>query len=149
MDTKRFLIGAVVGLVVFNVLGFLTFDMALGGFYEANAGSATGVEREAPIFWAAGVAGLLHGALLVMVMDWAGVGSVGEGFKVSALVGLLFWGGVDFLFYGFMNLSNLTLTIVDPLVSAVFYGVIGAVIYMAVSKMAGSAAPAPAPAPAA
>ena len=79
MDTKRFLIGAVVGLVVFNVLGFLTFDMALGGFYEANAGSATGVEREAPIFWAAGVAGLLHGALLVMVMDWAGVGSVGGG----------------------------------------------------------------------
>lgn len=42
MDTRRIVVGTLVGGVVSYVVGYLIFDMAFGGFYAANVGSATG-----------------------------------------------------------------------------------------------------------
>ena len=52
MDTRRLLIGTMVGGVTVFVLGYLIFDLAFAAFYAANAGSATGVPRETQLLWA-------------------------------------------------------------------------------------------------
>jgi hypothetical protein len=58
-----------------------------------------------------------------------------EGAKVGAVVGFLTWFTVDFTLYGFQNVSNLTRTIVDPLLEIVHGGIGGAVIGLLVAKM--------------
>ena len=45
MDTKRLVIGTLVGGIILYALGYLIFDLAFADFYAANTGSATGVER--------------------------------------------------------------------------------------------------------
>lgn len=40
MDTRRILIGSLVGGVAMYVLGYLIFEMAFDAFYAANVGSA-------------------------------------------------------------------------------------------------------------
>ena len=46
---KKMIMGTVAGAVAFFLLGFLLYAVILGGFYEANLGSATGVMRELPV----------------------------------------------------------------------------------------------------
>jgi len=52
VDAKRFLIGTLVGGVILFATGYLIFELAFGDFYAANAGSATGVERDPQLMWA-------------------------------------------------------------------------------------------------
>jgi hypothetical protein len=52
MDTKRILIGTLVGGVAMYVFGYLIFELAFGGFYARNVGSATAVLRDTPLQWA-------------------------------------------------------------------------------------------------
>ena len=43
MDIKRFIIGTVVGGITLFILGYVIFELAFADFFDANAGSATGV----------------------------------------------------------------------------------------------------------
>jgi len=65
--------------------------------------------------------------------------TVAEGFKTGAIVGLLLWGGVDFIFYGYFNFSDLIGTLADPALEIVRFGVTGVVI-TAVGGMGGGGA---------
>ena len=58
MDMKKLAIGTIGGGVVMWALGFLIFGTLFANFYAANAGSAEGVARDVPIYWAQ-VVGLL------------------------------------------------------------------------------------------
>ncbi len=129
MDAKRTVAAVVVGAAVIYGLGWLLFQKLLGGFYAANAGSATGVMRETPIMWALAVGAIGYAYLIVYTMRFRpGAGSAGQGFMVGAAVGFLLWFTVDFTFYGFSNINNMTVTLVDPLVELVRGGIGGAVI---------------------
>lgn len=57
------------------------------------------------------------------------------GAKVGAIVGFLWAFALDFILYGAQNVSNLTVTIVDPFATAVQCAIGGAVIGLVVSKM--------------
>jgi hypothetical protein len=129
MDTKRFLIGTLVGGITMYVFGYLIFTLAFADFYAANAGSATGVLRENPLFWAVALGHLALAALVTLAIgSRPGSVTVAGGFKVGAIVGFLVWFGVGFIFYGALNLRNLTATIVDPLLEIVRTGIGGVVI---------------------
>jgi len=129
MDTKRFLIGTVIGGITMYVVGYLIFTLAFGSFYAANLGSATGVAREAQLAWAFALGYVALAALVTLAIGTrAGSPTVGAGFKIGAIVGFLVWFGVDFVFYGATNIANLTRTIVDPLLEIVRTGIVGAVI---------------------
>jgi hypothetical protein len=68
MDGTRLAAGTVVGGVTLFVLGYLIFDVALGDFYVANSGSATGLWRNAPLWWAAILGTLAYGALITFAI---------------------------------------------------------------------------------
>jgi hypothetical protein len=55
--------------------------------------------------------------------------------KVGAVVGLLLWGTVDFVFYGYFNLNTLTGVIADIVLEGVRGGIAGAVIAGVLAKV--------------
>lgn len=127
--TGREIVAGVVGGVVLFVMGFLLYGLAFMGFFEANAGSATGVYKEAPTFWALGLGQLLTGVFLALVLArWPGARGFGGGLKVSLGLGLLLGFAFDLTWYGTTNIMTLTGALVDPFVYAVQFGVAGSVI---------------------
>ncbi len=129
MDTKRFLVGTLVGGITMYIMGYLIFTLAFADFYAANTGSATGVIRESQLFWAVALGHLALAALVTLAIgSRSGSLKVVDGLKVGAVVGFLVWFGVGFIFYGALNIRNLTATIVDPLLEIVRTGIGGAVI---------------------
>lgn len=135
MDAKRFLAGTVVGGIVLYAVGYLIFTMAFASFYAANAGAATGVNRPAELMWAVVLGSLGYAALICYAMGARITSGLGGGAKIGAIVGFLMWFTVDFILYGVQDVSNLTRTIVDPLLEVIHGGVGGAVIGLVVGRM--------------
>jgi len=136
MDTKRFATGTLVGGVILYVAGYLIFDLAFAGFYAANAGSATGVARDPQLVWAVALGSLSYAALVTLAIgSRAGSSNKGAGVKTGAVVGFLLWFTADFIFYGIQNVSNLTRTVVDPLLELVRSGIAGGVIAVVLGKI--------------
>ncbi len=139
MNVNRIVVGTVAGAVTLFILGYLIFELAFGGFYTANMGSATGVVREDPVLWASALGSISYALLLTLAIEAkGGSATVMDGAKVCAVAGFLLWFTVDFTFYGIFNLTNLTLAIVDPLLEAVHAGIAGAVIAAVAGKMSGT-----------
>lgn len=135
MDTKRFLAGTLVGGIVLYAVGYLIFTMAFASFYASNAGAATGVDRPAELMWAVVLGSLGYAALICYAMGARVTPGLGAGAKIGAVVGFLMWFAVDFILYGVQDVSNLTRTMVDPLLEIVHGGIGGAAIGFVVGRM--------------
>jgi hypothetical protein len=136
VDTKRLVIGTVVGAVVLHALGYLIFDVAAAGFYAANQGPATGAWRDFPTQWPLVVANLAYGALLTLgVLSTDRALTVARGALVSAVIGFLVWLHADFVFYAYTTIRPLPVAIVDPLLEIVHAGVSGAVIAAVLARV--------------
>ncbi len=116
---KRILIATVAGGLTLFLLGGLIYGVILAGFYEANLGSATGVMRELPVWWALVVSELGLAAVVTYVLLHAGVTTASGGLKTGALFGLLFGIAIAFSLYAVTNWSNVTVAFVEPFVTAV------------------------------
>ena len=125
---KRVLIATFAGGLAYFLLGGLIYVVILGGFYEANLGSATGVLREIPVWWAMIVSQLGLAALVTYVFLHADVATASEGLRAGAIFGLLFGIAMAFDLYGVTNWSNLTVAFVEPFVTTVRIALGGAVI---------------------
>lgn len=125
---KRVLIATVAGGVAFFLLDGLVYGVVLAGFYEANLGSATGVLRELPVWWALILAELGLAAIVTYVFLHAGVATASHGLKTGAIFGLLFGIAIAFNLYAVTNWSNVTVAVVEPFVTAIRIAVGGVVI---------------------
>ena len=134
MVGKNLGIATIAGAVVLLVLGYLFYEILLGGFFENNTGTATGVMKESPQFlWL--IAGQLFTALLLaIILKWTGVGDAGSAAGAAACVGSLMALGLNFTMLGVANISTLTGAIVDVVVVTVLYAITGAVMGMLLGK---------------
>jgi len=136
MNIKRLGIGSVVGTIVLYLLGMLIWVVLFADFFDANSGSATGVDRETPIMWAVIVGTLFYAVLLTLVLESGGASkSLADGLKTGAIVGALLWGTADFVLFGFTNLSTLTGTVADTLLEGVRGGIAGGIIAAVLGKI--------------
>ena len=136
MNNKRLIIGSLVGAVTLYIAGYLIFDLGVGEFYAANAGSATGVMRESQVIWAICLGTLSYAVLLTLAIESrSGSTSPVDGMKVGAVIGFLLWCTTDFILYGNQNVNNLTVASVDPLLELVRGGIGGAVIALVREKI--------------
>jgi hypothetical protein len=128
MDTKKLVTGIAVGGITMFAVGYLIFDMAMAGFYEANGGAAFGVGRDATLWLpvALGIASLA--TLVTLCIGWSGAKNAAQGFKVGGMVGFLVWFGVDLIYHGNLTVSTNILPLVDGLLEIVRTGIGGAVI---------------------
>ncbi len=129
-----------IGGITLFLVGQLIFRVIFAGFLAANVGSATGVSRDAAVYWALALGNLSLAALLTLTIGWARATSIAQGFKVAAIVGFLVWLGVDFIHYGISNVGNLTATIADPLLEMIHNGIAGAAIVVVTRRLAPSGA---------
>jgi uncharacterized membrane protein len=117
----------------------LIFQMAAGDFYIANQGRPD-IMRDVTLRWALLLGDLALAALYTMgIMNRRGDPTIRDGAIIGGVYGFLVWFGVDFIIYGFVDTWNLTLTIVDPILSFIHAGIAGAVIAGVLSKIPKSA----------
>ena len=125
---RKIVIAIVAGGIVYFLLGTLIYVVLLGGFYEANLGSATGVLRELPVMWALIGSQLGLAALVTWVFVHAGVKSASDGLKAGAIFGFLFGLAISLDLYSVTNWSNVTVALIEPFVTGVRIAAGGAVI---------------------
>ena len=133
MDTKRLAIGTVVGGIVMFGATYLIWNIAFD--YYAVAIEAAGVAREPQLLWVSALSNVPFAALVTLVIERGGSSTIGGGVKVGAIVGFLVWSGVALVHYGSMTGFDLTATILDPLLSAVHFGIGGGVIAAVFEKL--------------
>ena len=129
MNTNKILIASLAGGVVHFVLGYLIWETAFGGFFASNTGSATGLMKDPPVFWAIGIGSLAAGALLAVVYGrWASIKTFSMGATAGAIIGFLLGLSYDFISFGTTNAMSLTASVVDVVLSTIFMAVIGGVV---------------------
>ena len=128
MTMQRLLTGTLVGGIVLFFLGYLIFGIVFASFFAANAGTATGVQKDPFNFVALGIAQLAWGAALTLILNWASPRTVGQGVSVAGITGLLLFIGFDLTMYATSNTSTLTATLVDPILAAILFAVAGGAI---------------------
>ena len=136
MDQKRFLTGTIAGAVILFVLGWLFWTVLFAGFFEGQMGSAQGVPKEPPVWWAQIVGTLALAALYTLIIQWRGASSVIEGMKTGAIAGFLIWLGVDLILFSVWNVNTLGGSLVDPVLELVRTGIAGGVIAAVAGKKA-------------
>lgn len=127
MVNKNCVLAILASFVTMFVLGYVAYEPLLGNFFADNAGTATGVIKESPVFWQIIVGQLCGSTLLVCALSWKGAENAAEGVKGGALVGLLLSLYFGFMNLGTMNTSTMNAALVDALVSVVLWGAAGAV----------------------
>jgi hypothetical protein len=136
MNIKRLTIGSVVGTITLYLLGELIWGNLFVEFFDANAGSAIGVDRESQIVWAVVVGSLFYAVLLTLALESRSASkSLVDGLKIGAVVGALLWGTTDFILFGATNLSTLTGVVADTILEGIRGGITGGVIAAVLSKV--------------
>ena len=131
MDAKKRIMATLAGFVVYFLLGFLLYGILLMDFMAANTGTATNVMRtDADMQWWALIAGnVMQAYLLVYIFgNWANITTFGGGVKAGAIIGFIMSLGFGLNMYGTTNISNLTATLVDPIVMSVMMSLTGGAI---------------------
>jgi hypothetical protein len=130
MNTKKFIIGGIVGGIVYFFLGYLFYGKLLTDFFHSNAGTATGVDRAMDHFewWALALGNVLSGCLLSYVFVKSNVNSAGAGLLTGAAIGLLVAAAYDLVSYGVTNLMTTTSVFGDIGTFTVMSAIAGAIV---------------------
>ncbi|RTL57406.1 MAG: hypothetical protein EKK37_15290 [Sphingobacteriales bacterium] len=127
MNTKTLVGGLITGVLAF-LLGWLIFGMLLMNYYQSNINSYAGLMKDPMEIWAIAVANLAFGLLMAYVFNLGNVNTPGKGFTTGLILGLLMAVTFDLFLYAQYNLMNKKLIGVDIVATAVFDGVLGAVL---------------------
>jgi hypothetical protein len=131
MNTSKFLIGTLAGGITMFLLGYLCYAVLFENFFQAHAGTATGVQREMVdiVWWALILGNLLQGGLLSYIfLKWANIKTFATGLTGGIVIGIFLAFGVDLIYYSTSNISDLTSAIVDAIVYTVMFGITGGVV---------------------
>ncbi len=141
MDTKKFLIGSLVGGITYFILGYLIYGMLLNSFFSEHSIAPSGsMKAMADIIWWALVLGnLFMGALLTYIFLKVGsIKSFGSGAGTGAAVGFFLWLSIDLINFGTQNSFTHKALLADVVVGIVMCsitgGIIGAVLGMGKAK---------------
>ena len=130
MNTKNFVIGGIVGGIVYFLLGWLVYGNLLSDYFKEHPGAATNVERSMETFewWALILGNLLFGFLLAYIFSKSGVRTLTSGLITGGILGFLFGAAIDLVMYGTMNLMSKESLAADIAATTVMWAIAGAVI---------------------
>src|SRR5580693_2654137 len=141
MDTKKFLIGTLVGGVVLFILGYLFYGMLLMNFFIQHSHAPAGLMKAMSelVWWALILGNLASGALLTYIfLKLGNVNSFGTGASIAAAVGFFTSLSFDLIRYATENSADLTAMFADVVVflvmNAIAGGIIAAVLGMGKKK---------------
>lgn len=133
----RFLVSAVAGGIVFFVLGFLIYGLALQPWIMANTAQYPGLMIDPPNFIALAISNIVWAGLIAFIADnWANARDFASGMKVGGIV--MFFAAMA-INLGYTAFWNMFLSILVPVVDVAaltFMGVVtGGVIGFILGKM--------------
>ena len=131
MDSKKFLIGTLVGGVALFLLGYLLYGMLLMNFFTQHSHAPAGADKAMSdlVWWALVLGNLGTGALLTYVfLKLGNVNSFGSGAGIGAAVGFFSSLGNDLVRYATENGSDLTGVFADIVVFTVMCAIAGGII---------------------
>jgi hypothetical protein len=136
LDTKRLVVGALIGGIALQLGGYLIFDVAVADFYAANR-SPQLLIRETPLRWAAAAGDFFMAALITLgiVIRRADNPTIGAGLLTGGVIAGLAWFSIHFTQYAFRSEENFMLIFVDPLLEAIHGGIAGAVIAAVLARI--------------
>ncbi len=141
MDSKKLLIGTLVGGIALFLLGYLFYGLLLMNFFTQHSHAPAGADKAMSdiIWWALILGNFVTGALLTYVILKAGnASSIGKAAGIAATVGLLTTLGTDLVRYATANSFDHTALLADVVVftimTAITGGIIGAVLGMGKKK---------------
>lgn len=128
MFTKQNLLATLAGFAVMFLLGYAIWGVATVDFYESH--SLNNIMKDPPEMLYIALGNLIAVfALSSLYGKWArGVHSFSEGFQFGAWIGIFVGLGMGLLWYGIMELMDITAHLVEAVLDIVYYGIIGAVI---------------------
>ena len=101
MNSQKFLVGGIVGGVLYFLLGWVVYGMLMKDFFAANLNAPGTMRADADMIWWALIVGQLAGGfLLAYIIGKANAASAGGGAAVGFVVGLLVGISFDFTMYG-------------------------------------------------
>jgi hypothetical protein len=128
MNSQKFIVGGIVGGIVFFLLGWLIYGMLLKDFMATNFSSAMRADADT-IWWALILGQLAGGFLLAYVIGKAGATSAAAGAGVGFIVGLLVCLSYDLTIYGVStSITSLKGLAADVAASALMGAVVGGVV---------------------
>ena len=140
MNSQKFIVGGIVGGILFFVLGYVFYGLLLKNFFDSNG---MAVNMENMVWWAMIVGNLASGFLLAYILSRANVSTAGGGATTGFVVGLLMSLSFDLMMYGIGHgMTEMKGIAADVAVSAVLTAIIGGVIgwVMGMSKKTVAAA---------
>jgi len=134
MDTKKLLLGTLAGGLAFFILGYLLYGLLLMDFFANNAGTATGVNKVEPVYWALILGNLATAFFFTYVfMRFGNVGSFGDGLKAGAIFAFLNGLSFNLITLGVTNISSITSSAVDVAVFTTMGAIAGGFIGMIIA----------------
>jgi hypothetical protein len=128
MNSQKFIVGGIVGGIVFFLLGWLVYGMLLKDFMANNLSNAMRADADT-IWWALVLGQLAGGFLLAYVIGKAGATSAGAGAGVGFIVGLLVCLSYDLTMYGVSTtIASLKGLAADVAISAVISAIVGGAV---------------------
>lgn len=126
MNSQKFIVGGIVGGIVYLLLGWVIYGMLLKDFMATNGASMK--PNAEMVWWALIVGNIAMGFLLAYVIGKGSV-SVGSGIGTGFVLGLLIALGMDLIQYATSTTAvNLKLIAADVASSAVLSAITGAVV---------------------
>ena len=130
MNTKNFIIGGIVGGVLFFFLGWLFYGNLMTQYFLDHPGTATNVDRPADQmqWWALILGNILEGFVLSYIFVKSGVATLSAGLITGGIVGFLMGASIDLIMYGTTNMYSKHALVADIAVNIVRFAIGGAVI---------------------
>lgn len=138
----RFIVSSIAGGIVFFILGFLIYGLALDPWMKANTAQFAGLMKEVPDMIPLAVANIVWAGMIAFVAEnWANTRNFADGMKVGGILMFFAAMAINLQFTAFMNMYlSVLVPIVDTFV-VTFMGVVtGGVIGFIIGKMKGSGA---------
>jgi len=121
---KKFLFAGLLTTIINLVLNALGYALILKDFYHSHPSGPEEFMKQLQrppdqlIPWAMAATSLMMGFFIVAVMKWSGALTFISGLQKASVMGILFWGSVNFGLYASSNYFSLASAIVDLICSA-------------------------------
>ncbi|MBK8700402.1 MAG: hypothetical protein IPN29_13090 [Saprospiraceae bacterium] len=129
MNTKKFLVGALLGGIVAFMAGGMLYAVVFKDMLAEACPGLNAVSKDPPDMMAMIVGNLAMGTLLSYIFEkWAGIRTPLTGLTSGALIGALIAFSYDSMFHGTTTLMSWGGVILDTAIFAIVLGLTGAVV---------------------
>lgn len=134
MVNSKFVLSGIIGGICYFLLGWLFYGFLLRSYFEANGGTAIGVNREMPILWILFIGHLSLAFLVATIFSWRKIFTPSAGAKSGAIIGFLSGLGTNFIMYATSNIINKMTVMANVSTTTVMTLITGTVIAIILGK---------------